>query len=105
VNNAAANLTLSTVNGTVTADMDKLGQGQSVELNTVNGQIKLALPDAADANFSIATVNGSINSDFSELAVKRQFPLGSSLNGSLGNGAGSVKANTVNGTIEIRKVH
>jgi len=105
VNNASGDLTLSTVNGAVTADMDKLGQGQSVALNAVNGQIKLALPDAADANFSIATVNGSISSDFSELAVKRQFPLGSSLNGSLRGGAASVRANTVNGTIEILKVH
>lgn len=105
VKNAAGNLTLSTVNGTVTADMDKLGQGQSVALNTVNGQIKLALPDTADANFSIGTVNGGISSDFSELAVKKQWPLGSSLNGKLGSGAASVKADTVNGTIEILKVH
>ncbi len=104
VKNAAGNLTLSTVNGAVTADMDRLGQGQSVSLNTVNGQIKLAFPDTADASFSIATINGNISSDFSDLAVKRQFPIGSSLNGSLGNGAGTVKANTVNGTIEIRKV-
>jgi hypothetical protein len=103
VKNATRNLTLSTVNGVITADMDKLGQGQSVDLATVNGEIKLALPDNADAKFSIDTVNGTISSDFPELAVKRQFPLGSSLDGSLQSGAASVKADLVNGTIKILK--
>ena len=104
VNDAARNLKLSTVNGSVSADMDRLGDGQSVALNTVNGGITLALPDNADATFSIAALNGGISSDFANLDVKRQFPIGSSLNGSLQNGKANVRANTVNGGIEIVKV-
>lgn len=104
VKNAVRSLKLSTVNGTVTADMDKLGEGQSVVLDTVNGRIELAVPDNADAKFSIDTVNGRIRSDFPELAVKKEFHVGSNLNGSLRNGAASVRASTVNGAIEIRKV-
>jgi hypothetical protein len=104
VKDAERNLKLSTVNGSVSADMDKLGDGQSVALNTVNGGIRLALPDNAAATFSIAAVNGGISSDFPELDVKRQFPIGSNLSGSLHDGAASVRANTVNGGIEILKV-
>ncbi len=103
VKNAAGNLKLSTVNGALTANLDKLGDGQFVALDTVNGQIKLELPDNADATFSIATFNGGISSDFPELTVKKQFPNSGKLSGSLKSGAASVKANTVNGAIEILK--
>lgn len=105
IKNAAHNLKLSTVNGTITADMDKLGEGQSAALNAINGLIRLAVPDNADAMFSITNFNGSLSSDFSELAVKRQSSGGSSLNGSFRDGAASVRGNTVNGTIEILKPH
>lgn len=103
IKDAAGNLKLSTVNGRITANMNLLGAGQSVSLDAVNGQVDLALPDTADVNFSVNTVNGGITSDFPSLQPKKEFPVGSSLNGKLGNGSATVKATTVNGTIKILK--
>ena len=105
VKNAAGNLKLSTVDGSITADMDKLGQGQTVALKTVDGRIRLTLPDNTDANFSIATIDGDISSDFPELAAKKALPASSHLSGSLGNGGARVTADTVDGAVEILKVH
>jgi predicted Ser/Thr protein kinase len=103
IKNAASDLKLSTVNGQITADMSLLGKGQSVSLDAVNGQVELALPEDADANFSVSTVNGSITTEFPSLKAKKEFPVGNSLKGSLGNGSATVKATAVNGRFKILK--
>jgi tRNA A-37 threonylcarbamoyl transferase component Bud32/TM2 domain-containing membrane protein YozV len=103
VKDAAGSLKLSTVNGQVMADLSQLGGGQSVSLEAVNGRITLAVPDDANANFSVSTVNGGITSEFSSLPVKKEFPVGNRLNGSLGQGDASVKIDTVNGAVKIQK--
>jgi hypothetical protein len=103
IKNAASDLKLSTVNGQITADMSLLGKGQSVWLDAVNGQFELVLPEDADANFSVSTVNGSITTEFPSLKAKKEFPVGNSLKGSLGNGSATVKAKAVNGRFKILK--
>jgi predicted Ser/Thr protein kinase len=101
--NAASGLKLSTVNGSIDASMSSLGDGQTVSLNSVNGEITLSAPDNANATFSAGTVNGGISSEFPALTVKRS-PGNNSLKGNLGQGSASVKANTVNGAITIQKI-
>ena len=103
VQGAAGNLKLSTVNGQAKAQMVALGKGQSVSLDAVNGHLELILPANADATVSADTVNGGLNSEFPSLAVKKDFPLGRHLTGTLGNGSAHVKASTVNGGISLRK--
>ncbi|MCE0498924.1 MAG: DUF4019 domain-containing protein [Methylacidiphilales bacterium] len=103
IKDTTGNLSLSTVNGRIAADVSLLGAGQSVSLNTVNGELQLAVPENADANFSASTVNGGISSEFPSLQVKKEFPVGSDLNGVLGNGGATVKATSVNGSITIMK--
>jgi hypothetical protein len=103
IKDASHNLKLDTVNGSISAEMNTLGKGQSVSLNTVNGRLKLAIPENADARFSMSTVNGGISSEFSTLQPKKEFPLGSHLNAALGNGDAQVKADTVNGHVDILK--
>jgi len=103
VKDAGGSLKLSTVNGQVMADLSQLGGGQSVSLEAVNGAIALSVPDDANANFSVSTVNGGITSEFSSLPVKKEFPVGNRLNGSLGQGDASVKIDTVNGAVKIQK--
>ena len=100
---AAGNLKLSTVNGMVTAELGSLGGGQSVSLDTVNGRIQVTLPAAADAEVSATAVNGRITSEYPSLTVKKNFPVGSNLKGTLGNGSARVKASAVNGSISIRR--
>jgi hypothetical protein len=91
------------VNGRITAEMDALGGGQSVELSEVTGAIELAVPDVASASFSESTVNGGISAEFPSLKVTKNFPIGSNLSGSLGSGSATVKASSVNGEIRFRR--
>jgi hypothetical protein len=95
-------LTVSIVNGTITADMSSLGSGQSVSLDAVNGGIELSVPGDADANFFVNTVNGGISSEFPALKAEKKFPGGNSLKGSLGSGGANVKISTVNGGVNLR---
>ena len=101
--NAAGDLKLSTVNGRILAELGLLRGGQSVSLNTVNGRIEVTLPATANAEVSATVVNGGITSEFSSLTVKKNFPIGSNLKGTLGNGGARVKASAVNGSISIRQ--
>jgi len=105
IDNAARNLSLSTVNGTIVAEMDALGDNQTVKLDAVNGEIELGVPEDADADFSVTTINGNISSEFPSLQAEKEFPVGNKLNGRLGSGGASVKANAVNGTIRFLKSH
>jgi serine/threonine protein kinase len=100
---AAGNLKLSTANGRIAAELASLGDHQSVSLETANGQIVATLPEGADAEISASTVNGRITSEFPSLVVKKEFPLGSSLTGVLGNGSAHLKIGTANGRIDIRR--
>jgi hypothetical protein len=103
VKNAHHNLKLNTVNGSIKAEMDALGDGQSVSLDAVNGELELTVPENTDAAFSVSTVNGQIASDFPNLQPKKEFPVGNSLDGVLGRGGARVKAGAVNGTIKFLK--
>jgi tRNA A-37 threonylcarbamoyl transferase component Bud32/TM2 domain-containing membrane protein YozV len=103
ISGAAGNLKLSTVNGRIEAQLASLGNGQSVSLDAVNGQLEAILPSNADANVSASTLNGGISSEFASLVVKKEFPVGSNLKGKLGNGGARVKASTVNGGIRFRR--
>ena len=86
----SGNQKLSTVNGEIATDLGSLGSGQSVSLDTVNGQIVAAFPEG-------------ISSEYSSLTVKKEFPVGSNLKGTLGKGGARVKASTVNGSIAVRR--
>jgi hypothetical protein len=103
VQGAAGDLKLSTVNGQVKTRMVALGRGQSVSLNAVNGHLEATLPADASADVSADTVNGGITSEFPSLTVKKDFPLGRHLKGTLGGGGAHVKASTVNGGISFRQ--
>jgi hypothetical protein len=103
IKDASSNLKLNTVNGSITAEMNSLGNGQNVSLDAVNGELDLSLPEDTDAKFSVTTVNGEISSEFPSLQARHEFPVGNNLKGRLGNGAGSVKVSTVNGTVNFLK--
>ena len=99
----AGDLKLSTVNGRIEAELASLGGSQSVSLTTVNGHIEATLPANADAAVSASTLNGGLSSEFPGLIVKKQFPIGSNLKGTLGNGSAHVEASSVNGGIHFQQ--
>lgn len=90
---------LSTVNGRLEANFQKLG-GQTVELNSVNGEIGLTIPSDSNAEVEASTVSGGIHNDFG-LRVSHHF-VGHNLRGDLGNGGTHIRLSDVNGRIDIR---
>jgi Putative adhesin len=89
---------LSTVNGRLEANFQKLA-GQTVELNSVNGEIGLTIPSDSNAEVEASTVSGGIHNDFG-LRVSHHF-VGHNLRGELGNGSVHIRLSDVNGRIDI----
>jgi hypothetical protein len=90
---------LSTVNGRLEANFQQLA-GQTVELNSVNGEIGLTIPSDSNAEVEASTVSGGIHNDFG-LRVSHHF-VGHNLRGELGNGSVHIRLSDVNGRIDIR---
>lgn len=94
---------LSTVNGIVRADFDRLQTGAKITLETVNGAAELTVPSDLNATVKAETLNGQITNDFGLPVRKGQF-VGRDLYGRLGSGeAVQIRLNSVNGALSIRR--
>lgn len=92
-----------TVNGSIHAALARAQGTEPLEFETVNGSIELVLPADVDAELSAETVNGDIDSDFplQSRGVRHHPP--HTARGTLGSGGRTLKLETVNGSIEVRK--
>ena len=93
---------IETVNGSVRAEFETLGDGQRVNAEAVNGKIVLVLPANASARIEAETVNGSIDADDFGLEAEKGF-VGRDLSGRIGDGDARISLDTVNGSIRINK--
>jgi len=93
---------LETVNGSIRAEFERMGGGQRVSADAVNGKIVLVLPVDASARVEAETVNGSIDADDFGLEPEKGF-VGRDLSGEIGGGNARISLDTVNGSIEISK--
>ena len=98
----AGNAWVETVNGNQDLSFDKMGKGQAVDLESVNGAITLRMPAKADAQVDAETLNGKISSDFG-LTVEKGEWIGSSAEGLVGSGGARITIETINGNIDIKK--
>jgi DUF4097 and DUF4098 domain-containing protein YvlB len=98
----AGDANLSTVNGSVEASFARLGGGQKVKAETVNGRVTINLPKDSDVKISADSMNGGINGRDFDLETEKGF-VGSDLNGNIGKGSARLNIDTVNGSIKIRK--
>jgi DUF4097 and DUF4098 domain-containing protein YvlB len=98
----AGNAWIETVNGNLDLSFDKMGEGQSVDLDSVNGAIALRIPAKASAHVEAETLNGNITNEFG-LTVDRGEWVGRSMEGVLGSGGARITIETVNGSIDIKK--
>jgi DUF4097 and DUF4098 domain-containing protein YvlB len=96
----AGDAKFETVNGAVMAAFDRVDGVKSISLAAVNGKVELTLPANANADVKAESVNGHIQAD--KLTVKKNWPIGSELHGTLGQGGTRVKAETVNGSIRVK---
>ena len=88
-----------TVNGSITGKLGRADWTDTLQLETVNGSITLALPAGTDADVDARTVNGRINSS---LPLTLQEMTRRSLKGTLGSGGRGLSLGTVNGSITLK---
>jgi len=91
----------NTVNGSISARVGRGDWTGDLKFSTVNGGIRVALPDGVGCDVDASTVNGSIESDFPitvQGRMRRQ-----SLRGTIGSGGRRMELETVNGSIELRR--
>ena len=96
------NLRLSTVNGSIRPEFEDMENVERIELESVNGKIRLILPSWASASVRVETLNGSLRNDFG-LEVHKHKYVGADMRGEIGGGDVDVTIETVNGGIEIRQ--
>jgi DUF4097 and DUF4098 domain-containing protein YvlB len=99
----AGNVNVHTVNGGVNVELEKLGAGQRVELETVNGAIELRLAPTVAADARAETVNGHLSNEFGVPVNKHKY-VGADMTGSIGSGGGELRLETVNGSIRVGKL-
>jgi hypothetical protein len=90
-----------TVNGSVRARLGRADGSEPLAFRTVNGSLRVELPEGASADVDIATVNGSITTDFPLTIQGKWGPR--KARGSIGGGGRALSLETVNGSIELRK--
>ena len=101
VSDATGNSKLQSVNGSIKVNYQHLGaQVDEIKLNTVNGSIKLYLPDNANADVDAETMHGSLKSDF-DLSVDKNLFTGKEMSGTIGSGHTQISLESVNGSIKV----
>ena len=91
----------STVNGSINASLGTASWNDDLEFETVNGGITIDVPANLNADVRFSTVNGSVETDF-PISVQGRFN-SRRMSGTIGNGGRGLRANTVNGSIRLRK--
>jgi DUF4097 and DUF4098 domain-containing protein YvlB len=98
----ASSAWVETVNGNLDLSFEKMSDGQSVDLGSVNGAIVLRIPAKANAHVEAETLNGNVSNEFGLTVEKGQW-VGRSMEGLLGSGGARIALETVNGSIDIKK--
>jgi len=94
-----ADMDVGLTNGQIDADVSLPLDGTAV-LAIVNGNIDLTIPTDASTDLTATVVNGIITSENLEYQSLTQTT--KSLNGTLGDGRGTITLSTVNGNIGVR---
>ncbi|RKY81852.1 hypothetical protein DRQ07_02940 [candidate division KSB1 bacterium] len=93
----------NTVNGSIEVYVSPYKENGDVQLESVNGRIRLTLPEDVKASVKASTVNGSIKSDFADIDIRGKYA-SKKASGLINGGNGShIKISTVNGGISINK--
>jgi len=88
-----------TVNGNVSATIDRADWERDLGFVTVNGNITVRIPRDTNAEVTGATVNGSVATDF-PLTISSDRRL---MQGTLGDGGRLLTLSTVNGNVTLRE--
>lgn len=91
----------TTTNGGIRAELDGNGwYGEGLNVETMNGGVRLVLPDGYSARLEVGTHAGGMRVDF---PVTVQGRIGRSLTTELGNGGAPLRLRTTNGGVSIER--
>ena len=85
--------------GRVAATMARAGSGQSIDLESMVGEVSLTIPQRSDATIQADTTVGTVRSSF-PLSIT-QSGVGASANGKIGSGAAKIMLSTKTGEVSI----
>ncbi|MEU3046997.1 DUF4097 family beta strand repeat-containing protein [Streptomyces sp. NPDC006984] len=88
------------VSGDMVVDVGEAGGPADIRLSTVSGEVAIRLPHPADARVEANTAGGTLSSAFEDLRVGGQWG-SKQITGTLGSGAGRLRATTVSGSIAL----
>jgi hypothetical protein len=92
-------VTAGSVNGSVSVAIASLDGPGDIELSTVNGSVTAELPPSLQAQLSMETVNGSVHSDFDVTGTDTSAH--KEIKGMIGTGGRRVALETVNGSVKL----
>jgi len=95
-------LEAKTVNGNITAKWTEFPKEGDVQIQTINGQLKLQLPGSVNADIEASSLNGSIHTDY-PITVESGF-ISKKLHGKIGAGGVRINLKTINGAIDISRM-
>jgi hypothetical protein len=96
-----APLSAQSVNGNVTVTLDRLAAADSVSAQTVNGNVTVNVPADFQGAVELSNVNGNLGSDLPIVttgSIERH-----NLRGRIGDAPRSLRLETVNGSVHVRK--
>lgn len=94
---------IESVNGSIKISYGELGNDfDHIKLATVNGSIKVTLPENVSASVVASTSHGSIKDQFGLPAPDKGF-MGKTLEGKIGEGKAKISLESINGSIKIMK--
>lgn len=97
------NSDISSVNGSVSVSYkDESSDIDNIDVETVNGSIKLFLPEGINADVNADTMHGGIKTAFGLTASKNSFS-GRNLRGEIGSGGTKIDLESINGSIKVLK--
>lgn len=96
-------VTAKTVNGDVDARMTTLAGSDTVEVESVNGNVNAFLPEGASINVELRALNGSLLSDFPGLEAGSRR-VNKSITGVIGAGTTPVRLRAINGNASLRRL-
>lgn len=100
----AGRVVAHTLNGSVAVSLYDLPKaGEPLVLDTVNGNVELALPSGADADLELSTVAGQIHGPY--VFAASAVPGDSTRRARLGQGGVRVELRTVRGDIRVEQRH
>ena len=108
--NVAGSIKGRTTNGGVKVGLGGYGwTGEGLDVETVNGGVKIYIPRNFAANVEVSTVNGGFKSDFPELTPpkkegKNSWKRNKNVNAAINGGGARIRAVTTNGGVKIMAV-